>query len=134
MKHYPHYLGVTNFYNLDMACRTVAEAFKFGYGLYLVGSALRKPDYRDVDVRCILPDNEYHRLFPNAKTTPHSDPLWCLICTSISTWLSERTGLPIDFQIQMGSAANIQYSHPEYPRNAIGNLHNYGELEKPGRD
>ena len=36
-KHRPHFLGQTNFYNLNAACRTVDDALRFGWGTYLVG-------------------------------------------------------------------------------------------------
>jgi len=43
--------------------------------------------------------------------------LWCLMCTSISEWLSRRTGLPIDFQMQKMTEANKEYKGE---RKAIG--------------
>ena len=117
---YTNYIGMTGFYNLNMACRILTEAFGFGWGVFLVGSSLKKRDFRDVDIRCILPDEEYQRLFPGLKGNPQTNPLWCLICTSISEWLAARTGLPIDFQIQMASEANAAFPAKEHPRNAIG--------------
>ena len=35
----------------------------FGSICYLVGSATKRPDFRDVDVRMILDDEEFHALF-----------------------------------------------------------------------
>src|SRR5262245_5873846 len=107
-KRRPHYLGQTNFYNLNAACRTVLSAFAFGYGVFLVGSALRTKDYRDVDVRVMLPDDTFTVLFPNYKHSG-TDPYWNFICTSISEWLQARTGLPVDFQIQKASLANEEF-------------------------
>ena len=87
----PHYLGQTNFYNLNSACRTVLSAFAFGYGVFLVGSALRTKDYRDVDVRVMLPDEKFVALFPDYKHNS-PDPYWNFVCTSISEWLQVADG------------------------------------------
>lgn len=35
------------------------------YPFYLVGSALRKPNPRDVDLLCVLPDSSFRRAFMN---------------------------------------------------------------------
>lgn len=48
------------------------------------------------------------------------NPLWSLMCISISHWLRLRTGLPIDFQIQPQSFANDKFGNHEHPRNALG--------------
>ena len=83
---------------------------------YLVGSATRTKDYRDVDVRLILPDEEYDRLFHDANSG-YLNALWSLMCTSISMYLSKASDLPVDFQIQRRTQANEQHSGP---RNALG--------------
>jgi hypothetical protein len=43
---------------------------------------------------------------------------WELACLSIGAYLSSRTGLPIDFQIQRISEANAKHGHR--PRNPLG--------------
>lgn len=101
-----NYLPVPHVFNLNQACMVLAQAF--GYGVYLVGSCLKKRDYRDVDVRAILHDEEYDRLFPGITIEQH-DPLWSVMCASISLYLEKATGLPIDFQIQKQSEANRKY-------------------------
>ena len=110
-----NFIGAPNFFNLNHACQALTEAF--GYHVYLVGSSLKQKDYRDVDVRCILCDDEYDRLFPKATKRPDLHPLWSLMCTAISEWLSSRTGLPIDFQIQKQSDATVEY---DGERHALG--------------
>ena len=76
---------------------------------YLVGSALSSPNWRDVDIRIMLPDETYDGL---AKTvTP------ALLNLSVSLWGQKATGLPIDFQIQRVSDANAEHSGR---RNAMG--------------
>lgn len=114
-----NYIGVPQFFNLNQACRVITEAF--GFCVYLVGSSLRTKDYRDVDVRCILADEEFDRLFPNCVGDPklpmHLDARWSIICSSISLYLSQHSGLPIDFQIQRQTQANAEHKGP---RNALG--------------
>lgn len=114
-KHRPHYLTQPQFYRLNQACRAVEEAFPSGLGTYLVGSSLERADFRDVDVRVILEDEEFRRLFPSGV----SGPFWSLLCASISLHLSQQTGLPIDFQIQQMTEANTLHPGPG-KRNALG--------------
>lgn len=101
---------------LNQACRPLVDAF--GWCVYHVGSSLKRRDYRDVDVRAILPDAEFDRLFPGIARGPQYDAFWSLVCSSISVYLAKQTGLPIDFQIQKQSVANAEY--PKEDRNPIG--------------
>lgn len=112
------YLGVPETYELNMSCWILRAAFPTG-GTYQVGSSLEKRDYRDVDVRTIIPDEDFIHLFGEDSIPPHHlNPLWSLMCTSISHWLRLRTGLPIDYQIQPRNWANEKY--PNQVRNALG--------------
>ena len=117
-----HYIGAPHFFNLSQACRIVCDAFEFGFGVYLVGSALNKRDYRDVDVRCIVSDADFERLFPGLGTSGAAwrHPLWSLLCSSISLYLSRASELPVDFQIQSMTEANRDYPKREHPRNYLG--------------
>lgn len=101
-----NYLPVPHVFNLNQACMVLAEAFD--HGVYLVGSCLKKRDYRDVDVRAIVSDEMYDRMFPGCVIEQHH-PLWSVMCASISLYLEKATGLPIDFQIQKQSVANQKY-------------------------
>ena len=101
-------------YELSQACRVLVDAF--GPRVFLVGSSLHRKDHVDVDVRCVLPDEAYRRLFP-AGGGPN-DPFWSLQASSLSTWLEAHSGLPIDFQFQEESAAAREY--PDQPRQFLG--------------
>jgi hypothetical protein len=107
-----NYLPAPAVFNLNAACRLVNDALgDKGYGCYLVGSSLRKRDYRDVDVRYIMADEAFDLMFPGAMPGPFQiHPLWALFCTSVSTWLRQQTGLPVDFQVQRMTQANEDYS------------------------
>lgn len=83
---------------------------------YLVGSALKTTRWRDVDVRVLLPDADYEKLFGDPRY-PHSCLKWCALVRAFSALGKEMTGLPIDFQIQHQSYANAQYPGN---RSAIG--------------
>lgn len=104
------YLTSAQFALLNDACIPISEAF--GSPPYLVGSATERSDYRDVDLRLILEDDEFDRLFGDRVH------LWSLICLSIAQHLVEVTGLPIDFQIQRMTEANEKY--PDGARNPMG--------------
>ena len=114
--HRANFLGAPEALNLNVVCSTLVEAF--GHNIYLVGSAIEHRDYRDVDVRCILDDEEYDRMFSNSTKNQQLNAAWCLVCAAISEWMKNRTGLPIDFQIQKRTDANEQY--PKQKRSALG--------------
>lgn len=113
--HRANYLPVPHVFLLNQACLTLNRAL--GLGVYLVGSSLVKRDYRDVDVRAIVRDAEYQRMFPGIGIPQHH-ALWSLMCASISLYLEKLTGLPIDFQIQSMTEANTKY--PTGERQALG--------------
>lgn len=129
--HRAHWLTCPEFFNLNQACRVVDEAFG-GLVTYLVGSCLKKRDYRDVDVRVILADEDYDRLFPGlAGHNENYHALWSLMCSSIALYLAHHSGLPVDFQIQRRSQANKLYPTKEgHPRNGIGVFVRY--KDEPG--
>jgi hypothetical protein len=110
------YVGAPACFSLEIECRLISEAFG-GYGCYVVGSALERPDWRDVDVRYILSDEEFAKLFPDAGDHWEHDARWLLLITSISERMSRITGLPIDFQIQPQTHANERHKGL---RNAVG--------------
>lgn len=75
---------------------------------YLVGSAIRGKVWRDVDVRLMLPDEEFNALFGSQR--PFGlNPLFSLLSAGVSALGKEMTGLPIDFQFQPVSHANEHY-------------------------
>lgn len=116
------YVGAPACFALEMACQTLHRAFcRGGGGIYLVGSALERPDWRDIDLRLILPDDEFKQLFPGTGPVEHShcefDPRWMVMTTSISAWLSVQSGLPVDFQFQSRTHANERHKGR---RNAMG--------------
>lgn len=110
------YVGAPAIFALELACQDLNRAFG-GYGCYLVGSALERADWRDVDVRMILDDEEFAALFPKAGTHWEFDTRWLVMTVAISERLSKLTGLPIDFQFQPQSHANEVHKGR---RNALG--------------
>lgn len=102
---------------LERACLPVWEAFGSGKAgsTYLVGTAQTGGEYRDVDVRTILPDEEFDALF--GAQDRNGEALWSLMCAAIGRLLAEQTGLPVDFQIQRMTQANEKF---DGQRNPIG--------------
>jgi hypothetical protein len=113
------YVGAPAIFRLELACQHLEEAFceKGLGGVYLVGSALQRPDWRDVDLRLILPDEQFAKLFPDAGQFWEFDPRWLVLTCAISAWLKEQSGLPIDFQFQPQTHANERHKGG---RNAMG--------------
>jgi hypothetical protein len=110
------YVGAPAIFALEQACREICDAFD-GYGCYLVGSSLERADWRDVDVRFIMADEDFAVLFPKAGQYWEQDARWLLLTVAISERLSKVTGLPIDFQIQPQTHANERHKGK---RNAMG--------------
>lgn len=114
------YVGAPACFALEEACQFINRAFG-GFGCYLVGSALERPDWRDIDVRLIMRDQEFAELFPDAGPLDEHrwefDPRWILLTVAISERLSKQTGLPVDFQFQPQTHANDRHKGP---RNALG--------------
>lgn len=90
----------------------------FGHLPYLVGSALEKKQWRDVDVRLILNDDEYKRMGLGEPNDAHRNEKWVSLVLAYSALGKAMTGLPIDFQIQQQSDANTRYG--DRPRSALG--------------
>ena len=88
---------------------------------YLVGSSQRgEREWRDVDVRVMLSNEEYERrLGPVWQDgMRHRDLAWRAHMLAWSVLGERITGLPIDFQVERLSEANAK--HPDEPRNPIG--------------
>lgn len=86
----------------------VIVADYFGETCYHVGSSLTTKDWRDVDVRLILPDDEFETRFGKGATS-ETHPKLSAITLAFAALGKAMTGLPIDFQIQSMSHANERY-------------------------
>ena len=78
------YVGPPAIFKLEQACWQLNQAFdEEGFGCYLVGSCLERPDFRDVDVRMILKDEEFWREFPDVHSLDNAswehDPKWLIM-------------------------------------------------------
>jgi hypothetical protein len=102
------WLDVPAFFRLDYCCQGLLAAF--GNTPYLVGSCLERPDFRDVDVSLMLPDEQFAAMFPNQYAL-------LFLNAAVSDWLSERTGLRIDFKFQDTTTTNEKHRGK---RNALG--------------
>lgn len=98
-------LSPAELFVLDQWGRHLHEAF--GQTPYLVGSAERGENFRDVDVRMLLP-------WPEDVMSPYAV---YTLNAAISLWGRQVTGLPIDFQMQ---AEMGFHSYDDKPRNPLG--------------
>lgn len=87
------------------------------YGVFLVGSALKRANYRDVDIRHIISNDDFLKMF-NIIDIGYFNQ-------TVSLWGQQVTGLPIDYQIQ--SIDSIDNKVPGY-KHPIGQIH-IAELE-----
>jgi hypothetical protein len=83
----------------------------FGHTCYQVGSSLTSKDWRDVDVRLLLPDDEFAERFGDVQGAEVNAKL-ASVTLAFSALGQQMTGLPIDFQIQPLSYANTAYPEP----------------------
>lgn len=82
----------------------------FGHVAYHVGSSLANKDgWRDVDVRLMLPDDEWAAMGFGEPGREHYSRKWVALTLAWSAFGRHLTGLPIDFQIQQRSAANTAF-------------------------
>ena len=79
----------------------------FGHVPYQVGSSLFTKEWRDVDVRLILPDDEFDRRF--GQPPSELNRKLAAFTLAFASLGREMTGLPIDFQIQRQTEANAKY-------------------------
>lgn len=119
MKPRATYLSPPDFRRLNWACRPIAEAF--GEPVYLVGSVLTSPTYRDIDLRLILDDRAVQHMFEASGTHQQCDPgeVRLLFNIALSDLIARAANAPapIDFQIQSMTEANV----PEHgARNPLG--------------
>lgn len=128
-----NFVPAPQMFNLHHACALIHQAFRdeAHAGIYLVGSSIERRDFRDVDVRCILDDATFDALFPNAPAGPtHWNARWSLLCIAISGWLSQTSGLPVDFQFQRMSTANAKFNGE---RQALGMYVSHGDARLADR-
>jgi hypothetical protein len=81
----------------------------FGEIPYHVGSSLTGNVWRDVDVRVMLPDEQYAALGLGDPRRPQANAKWCAWSAAFSALGRQMTGLPIDFQIQDMTVANEEH-------------------------
>ena len=105
-------VGMPAWLLLNQFGRLVYEAF--GEWPYLVGSATKTTHWRDVDVRLILEDSEYERMFGKPSRAGETNPRWRALCLAFAVLGQKMTGLPIDFQIQSQTKANELYNGPRW--------------------
>lgn len=103
-------LSPRQLFNLDQACKPIAEVF--GVPPYLVGSsaAHEKRRYRDVDVRLILVDAQFDQL-----RSVLGDGGIAFLGFVIGQYLEGKTNLPIDFQVQRMTEANRWHTGARNP-------------------
>ena len=116
------FLLMSDFERLDDWCRMVRSVFGPSFGPFLVGSATERPDYRDVDIRVILRDHTFDRLFRRRPEVVR------FLNRAFSVWGQQETGLPIDFQVQRFTEANAEFPGG---RNAMG-LRDWATLPTSG--
>ena len=97
------YLRVDQLRMLDHWCESLRHTFE--RPVYLVGSVLLHPRWRDVDVRIILTDKQVRRLPLRQRD----------LNMLLSRWGQDVTDLPIDCQVQSATEAAAEEG-PANPR------------------
>jgi hypothetical protein len=103
------YFSPPDFQRLNWACRPIMDAF--GSPPYLVGSALTRPDFRDIDIRLILDDAVVESMFGVRGQFFQGEPgrVRLLLNIALSDLIARAANAPapIDFQIQSMTEANV---------------------------
>lgn len=88
---------------------------------YLVGSSLISKKWRDVNVRLLVPDEQYAEWFGSVQSTALTNPRQAAVTLAWTAFGHQMTGgLPVDFQFQPASLANGLYG--DRPRVALVEL------------
>lgn len=121
------YLLVSQINTLDTWAKELNNMLPKGfkeYGAYLVGSATRHKDYRDVDIRQVVADADLKRL-KSCVDLGYFNHM-------VSVWGQQVTGLPIDYQIiGLKSKENESFSTKDgHYRHPVGMRHGYVNGEK----
>lgn len=87
-------IGPAESFILDTLCRPITDAFG---DCYLVGSVLTRRDPRDIDIRCMVDDDD-----PLAVPSERRR----VLSSFISEALRAATGLRVDFQFQGTTEGN----------------------------
>lgn len=93
---------------LDLFGHWLREAFPHATAVH-VGSSATSKTWRDVDVRLVMPDEDFDALFPNGLALHQNDTKWALLSAAIAELGRKLTGFPIDFQFQRRSEASDRY-------------------------
>lgn len=104
------YLHVTDQYTLRQFGHNLREAFPTARGILHVGSSITRPNWRDVDVRIVMSDEDYDHLGDVVN------PM--VLAVALSMWGQRFTGLPIDCQVQRASDA----AHEPTAHKSIGGM------------
>lgn len=78
-----------------------------------------RPDWRDIDVRIMLRNDDFATLATVIKPRR--------LNLMLTLWGRQVTGLPIDCQIQSAATANDRYPTDKHPRNMLGMRDSEGE-------
>ena len=105
------------------------DAFPDRLGVYLVGSALRHAEYRDVDVRVIFHDDDFDVIFGPLTKPRYKNAKWNANCVAWTHFGCSITGLLIDCQFDRMTEANAEYPHTP---DGYGWRHPLGKRENGG--
>lgn len=104
------YLTLTQFRTVDDWCGHVRRMFDTAP--ILVGSSNTRPDWRDIDIRLVMADGQFDTL----------DGIVSVVRLNhvVSLWGTAATGLPIDFQVQRRTEADMHdgFANPMGVRSA----------------
>ena len=125
-----NFVRVPNLFILEKECYLLRQAM--GAMCYLVGSALTTDNYNDVDIRMIMSDEAYEKLF--GDSTCEQSLFWNVLCTLISRDLSEKSHEKVDFQIQSMEHANKRHAYSRqpmgmYPHDMLPSWHGHRKEE-----
>lgn len=93
---------------LDLFGHWLREAYPEATAVH-VGSSATAKQWRDVDIRLIMPDEQFNELFPGYTGHHQNDTKWALLSAAIAELGRKLTGFPIDFQFQSRGEATRRY-------------------------
>lgn len=121
MEDYPEkrflgYVGMPKALYLDMFGRYVRDMFDSD--VFLVGSALKTKDWKDIDVVVVISDSLWNNLGFGDPSNRFKNKKWISYCLSISSFGKSLLGCEVDFQIH--SKTHSETIHTNDPKCEIG--------------
>jgi hypothetical protein len=105
------YVGMPRALYLKMYAEFIDDIFDTN--IYLVGSALKRKNWKDIDVVAVLSDQRWESYGFGDPQKRFYNKRWAAYCMSLSSFGKQLIGCEVDFQIHQESYTLIHEGDPK---------------------